>query len=119
MDLFDAANAIQSKLWGIEDALIQFRVETDPRAPESLIAWPVRLNDKLTTLLAFLQAADSRPTDQDRELFKDLSDRFAEQAAKLRDLIETDVPAFNRLARQQKAPEVMPKYTATMRPTTQ
>jgi hypothetical protein len=110
LKLLDAAASIQRKLWTIEDALIQFRVETEPHAPQSLIAWPVRLNDKLTSLLGFIQAADARPTDQDVALFNELSARFAEQRAALVAVTRSEVAAFNTLARREKAPAVTPRY---------
>ncbi len=109
--LLEAADAMNKKLWAIEDVLMQFRVETDPPAAQSLIAWPVRLNDKLTSLLGFIQAADARPTDQDHELFRDLSAGFAEQQEALLKLTQSDLVAFNKLVRQQKVQEVTLKYT--------
>ncbi len=108
--LVDAASGIEKKLWAIEDVLIQFRVETDPPAAQSLIAWPVKLNDKLTSLLGFIQTADARPTDQDQALFKELSARFDVQREALQKVLRADVATFNELARQQKVREVTLKF---------
>ncbi|MBI2833913.1 MAG: glycosyl hydrolase [Acidobacteria bacterium] len=108
--LADAGASIDKKLWGIEDMLIQFRVETNPPAAQSLIAWPVKLNDKLTLLMEFTQAADYRPTDPDREVFSEVTSKAADQYAALQQLVRVDLAAFNRLVRQVKGTEVTLKY---------
>jgi len=73
------------ELMKIEEELIQFRAE----ATQDLINYPVRLNDKLSTLFTLVEMADSPPAAQDYELFDDLKKRIEDVGVKLDDLIET------------------------------
>ena len=86
------AGTINDRLYSIEDVLVQFRA----KATQDLINYPVRLNDKLSTLAAFVESDDSRPTEQHHVLFKELSARLEEQLQRLRELKEKDLAAFDR-----------------------
>ena len=67
----------------IEEKLIQFRA----KATQDLINYPVRLNDKLSTLFTLVEKSDSPPTAQDYELFDDLKARIARVTAELDDVV--------------------------------
>ncbi len=56
----------------IEEQLIQFRA----KATQDLINYPVRLNDKLSTLFTLVEMSDSPPAAQDYELFDELKGGF-------------------------------------------
>ena len=86
------AETINDRLYSIEDVLVQFRA----KATQDLINYPVRLNDKLSTLAAFVESDDSRPTEQQHALFKELSAILEEQLQRLRELKEKDLAAFDR-----------------------
>ena len=68
----------------IEEQLIQFRA----KATQDLINYPVRLNDKLSTLATLVEMSDSPPAAQDYELFDDLKVRIQEVEVRLDDLME-------------------------------
>ncbi len=68
----------------IEEKLIQFRAQ----ATQDLINYPVRLNDKLSTLFTLVETSDSPPAAQDYELFDDLKERIAAVVTELDDLVE-------------------------------
>jgi hypothetical protein len=68
----------------IEEQLIQFRA----KATQDLINYPVRLNDKLSTLATLVEMSDSPPAAQDYELFDDLKVRIQEVEEQLDDLME-------------------------------
>jgi chromosome segregation ATPase len=76
---------IARQLLIIEEKLIQFRA----KATQDLINYPVRLNDKLSTLFTLVEKSDSPPAAQDYELFDDLKVRIQEVVAELDDLVET------------------------------
>jgi hypothetical protein len=69
----------------IEEQLIQFRA----KATQDLINYPVRLNDKLSTLFTLVETSDSPPAAQDYELFDDLKKRIQDVVEELDDLVET------------------------------
>lgn len=68
----------------IEEKLIQFRA----KATQDLINYPVRLNDKLSTLFTLVEFSDSPPAAQDYELFDELKERIVEVVDELDDFIE-------------------------------
>jgi photosystem II stability/assembly factor-like uncharacterized protein len=67
----------------IEEQLIQFRA----KATQDLINYPVRLNDKLSTLFTLVETSDSPPAAQDYELFDDLQERIQAVVVRLDDLV--------------------------------
>ena len=81
------AERIVQQLHIIEEKLIQFRA----KATQDLINYPVRLNDKLSTLFTLVEYSDSPPAAQDYELFDELKVRIQEVVEELDDLVdETD-----------------------------
>ena len=64
--------------------MIQFRA----KATQDLINFPVRLNDKLSTLFTLVETSDSPPAAQDYELFDDLKVRIAEVVDELDELVD-------------------------------
>ena len=74
---------IARELLIIEEKLIQFRA----KATQDLINYPVRLNDKLSTLFALVEMSDSPPAAQDYELFDDLKVRIQAVITELDDLV--------------------------------
>jgi len=54
-------------------------------------------------------SGETAPTDQSYVVYEDLTGRIDAQLTKLRQVIETDVPAFNALVREQNVPAVVIK----------
>jgi hypothetical protein len=54
---------------------------------------------------------ETAPTDQSYVVYDELTDKIDAQLAKLRQVIDTDVPAFNALVREQNVPAVVIKPT--------
>ena len=80
-----AGERVARELMIIEEQLIQFRAE----ATQDLINYPVRLNDKLSTLFTLVEFSDSPPAAQDYELFAELKERIVEVVDDLDDLVES------------------------------
>ena len=99
----NAAESIEEKLWPIEEAVIQFRAAVR----RDLIALPVMLNDKLSSLAGFIETADGRPTKQDYELFADLSKRAKGPLEKFNQLVKKDLASFNHLIRELNIPAII------------
>lgn len=99
-----AADALTGKLGGVEGALNQTKSESgqDP------IRHPGQLDNELTELYTNLTGSDSyiyggpegRPTKGALERSADVMRVWAPLSARLRTIIETDVPAFNELLRR-------------------
>ena len=77
--------AVGRQLLIIEEKLIQFRA----KATQDLINYPVRLNDKLSTLFTLVEFSDSPPAAQDYELFDELKERIVEVVDELDDFVDT------------------------------
>jgi hypothetical protein len=74
------------------------------------------LNNKLAALAGAIAAADAQPTDQQVAVYEDFTSRINAQLEKLRQVMATDVPAFNKLARDQNLPAVWVKPAAAGQP---
>jgi hypothetical protein len=102
-----AARALKEKLAPIEDELTQSKAKTR----QDTMNWPVKLNGKLAWLAAVVASAQAAPTRQDYELYQDLAQRIDVQLQRLREIIETDVVAFNDLMSGSGVPSIIPMAT--------
>ncbi len=103
-DVKPAADSLASKLGGVEGGLIQTKSESgqDP------IRFPGQLDNELTELYTNLTGIDSyiyggpegRPTKGAMERMNDVMRTWTPLSARLRTILERDVPAFNELLRR-------------------
>jgi len=92
--------ALKEALDAIEQELI------DPQA-DSPLGHPTRFNARLATLSGFVDSADAAPTRQCYEVFDHLSAQIDAQLARLRELIKTNLAAFNAQLRGSDVPAVL------------
>jgi septation ring formation regulator EzrA len=104
----DAAKALGAKLTAIEEELYQ----TKNQSNQDPLNFPIRLNNKLAALAGSIAAADAQPTDQQVTVYEDLTSRINAQLEMLKQVMATDVPAFNKLAHDQNLPAVWVKPAA-------
>jgi photosystem II stability/assembly factor-like uncharacterized protein len=98
----DAGAALDKKMTAVEEALIQ----TKAKSGQDVLNYPIRLNNLLVALGGVVSSADAVPTQQDYQLFDQLSKQADEELAKWNDIVKTDLAAFNQLARQQDVPTI-------------
>jgi photosystem II stability/assembly factor-like uncharacterized protein len=103
----DAAEALDKKLTAVEEELYQ----TKNQSSQDPLNFPIRLNNKLAALAAVVATGETAPTDQSYAVYEELTGKIDAQLAKLRQVIDTDVPAFNALVREQNVPAVVIKPT--------
>jgi photosystem II stability/assembly factor-like uncharacterized protein len=96
------ARRISDRLSVIEDAIYQTKL----RASEDALNFPIRLNNKLASLLSTVTGSDTAPTEQSYAVFKDLSAQLQVQLDQLKQVDESDVAAFNKLVREQNIPAI-------------
>ncbi len=101
----DAAKTLSDKLTAIEEELYQ----TKNRSNQDPLNFPIRLNNKLAALASAVGGSDDRPTDQSYQVYDDLAGRIDAQLAKLKQVMASDVPAFNKLVRDKEVPAVFVK----------
>ena len=101
-NVIDKAKALTAELTNVEEALYQ----TKNRANEDPLNFPIRLNNKMASLLGAIQSADARPTQQEQQVFEDINTGINGQLKKLDTILTTDVPAFNKFVKDQDVPAV-------------
>ena len=102
-----SAGSLKEKLAPIEDELTQSKAKTR----QDTMNWPVKLNGKLAWLAAVISSAQAAPTKQAYELFEDLSQSIDVQLRRLKEVIDTDVAAFNQLMSESGVPAIIPIAT--------
>ncbi len=100
--IVDAGKALDKKMTVIEEALIQ----TKAKSGQDVLNFPVRLNNDLVALGGVVGSAETAPTQQSYEVYDLLSQRVSEQLAKWKEIVATDIPAYNNLVKQHEVPAV-------------
>lgn len=103
--IVEAAKALSGKLTAIEEELYQ----TKNQSSQDPLNYPIRLNNKLAALAGSIAGPDARPTDQQVAVYQELATRIDAQLASLQQVMNTDLPAFNKLVRDQNIPAVIVK----------
>jgi hypothetical protein len=105
----ERAKALSDELTGIEEALYQ----TKNRASEDPLNFPVKLNNKLAALLSAVGSADAAPTASQQQVYEDLATSINAQVGKLKQVMDSGVPAFNKTVRDQDIPAITVKTSGT------
>jgi len=98
----DAGKDLDKKMTTVEEALIQ----TKSKSGQDVLNYPIRLNNLLVALGGVVSSADAAPTRQDYEMFDDLSKQADEQLAKWKEIVKTDLAAYNKLAQEKAIPAI-------------
>jgi photosystem II stability/assembly factor-like uncharacterized protein len=98
--LLDQAGALDKKMTPVEERLIQVNM----KGSEANLAFPNMLNEQLDTFSTLVQSGDGAPTKQQYEIFKMLRGQTDEQLAAWKQIMSTDVPAFNELVKSSNVP---------------
>ncbi len=98
--LLEQANSLDHKMTPVEEELIQVNM----KGSEANLAFPNMLNEELDSFSSSVQSADGVPTQQQFEVFQKLRARLDQQLAAWKQILSTDVPAFNALMKQTDLP---------------
>ena len=98
----DAANDLDKKMTVVEEALYQ----TKNKSSQDPLNYPVRLNDKLAGVADSASTGPFAPTAQQIAVRDGLVAQIDAQLAKLKAIWDSDLPAFNKLVRDQNVPAV-------------
>ncbi len=101
--LIEAGKALVESLTEVEKALYQ----TQNKSRQDPLNFPIRLNDKLAGLLSLAAVGDRRPTQQMVAVKAELTAAIDTELAKLEQLWQTELPAFNALAREHEVDRVI------------
>jgi photosystem II stability/assembly factor-like uncharacterized protein len=99
----EAGRQLDKRMTAIEEVLIQ----TKAKSNQDILNYPIRLNNYLVALGGVVASADSAPTQASYEVFNLLSKQLDEQLGKWKQVLATDVPAFNDVVRKQAVPAII------------
>jgi hypothetical protein len=99
----DAGKQLDRKMTEVEEVLIQ----TKAKSGQDVLNYPIRLNNYLVALGGVVESADSAPTQVSYEVFDMLSKQLDEQLAKWKQILGTDVPAYNEVVKKQEVPAII------------
>ena len=103
--LVDAASPLLRGMREVEQEIYQVKNQS----PKDKIAFPIRLNDRLTGLRANLESGDERPTAAHQRVFLELARELDTQLARLDLTLRRDLPRLNEALRAAGlAPIVVP-----------
>ena len=97
------ADSLKAKLSAIEAEIYQVKNRSD----QDPLNFPIKLNNKLSALAGVVASADAAPTDQSYRVFEDLSAQLQVQLDRLKAIVATGIPAFNKLVKDQDVPAVI------------
>jgi hypothetical protein len=97
-----AANDLDKKMTAVEEALYQ----TKNHSMEDPLNFPIRLNDKLAGVGDSAGAGANAPTAQQIAVRDALVVQIDAELAKLKAIFDSDLPAFNKLIRDQNVPAI-------------
>jgi photosystem II stability/assembly factor-like uncharacterized protein len=107
--VMDAAKSLRAKITAVEEALYQ----TKNQSGQDPLNYPIRLNNRLAALSGVVAGADAAPSAQSYAVYEELVAAINVQLATLDEVMKTDLPAFNKLVRDQDIPAVMVKQKAS------
>jgi hypothetical protein len=99
----EAGKQLDKKMTDVEEVLIQ----TKAKSGQDVLNYPIRLNNYLVALGGVVESADSAPTQVSYEVFDMLSKQLDEQLARWKQILSTDVPAYNEVVKKQEVPAII------------
>jgi photosystem II stability/assembly factor-like uncharacterized protein/DNA-binding FrmR family transcriptional regulator len=99
----DAGKQLDKKMTEVEEVLIQ----TKAKSSQDVLNYPIRLNNQLVALGGVVASADSAPTQASYEVFDMLSKQLDEQMAKWKQIMSTELPAYDDAVRKQEIPAII------------
>jgi photosystem II stability/assembly factor-like uncharacterized protein len=99
----EAGKQLDKKMTEVEEVLIQ----TKAKSNQDVLNYPIRLNNYLVALGGVVGSSDSAPTQASYDVFNMLSKQLDEELAKWKQILASDVPAYNDLVRKQEVPAII------------
>ncbi|HEY6307060.1 MAG TPA: glycosyl hydrolase [Candidatus Angelobacter sp.] len=99
----EAGKQLDKKMTEVEEVLIQ----TKAKSNQDVLNYPIRLNNYLVALGGVVGSADGTPTQASYEVFTMLSQQLDEQLAKWKQILNTDVPAYDDAVQKQSVPAII------------
>jgi methyl-accepting chemotaxis protein len=101
-ELKKLADSIHKKVTRVEEALYQ----TKAKSGQDVLNFPIRLNDKISGLFDVASSGYNPPSSQVRATYQQLSADADKQLNALRQIMDNEVKAFNRLIHEKEVPVI-------------
>ena len=95
-DLRAIANRLTRQLTEVEEDVYQVRNQSN----QDPLNFPIKINNRLASLLRAVETGDGRPTGNAVPIFNDIKLELKAQTDKLQQALTTDLPRFNQLAQK-------------------
>ncbi|HEY9361799.1 MAG TPA: hypothetical protein VIQ00_00955 [Chitinophagaceae bacterium] len=99
------ADSINKHMTNIEETLYQ----TKAKSGQDVLNYPIRLNDKIGGVYDAAASGNMAPSKQARDVFAELSKQVDTELTKLRQIVNEEVPAFNRMIIEKALPVIAVK----------
>jgi hypothetical protein len=93
--IVDQAQELTKRLSAVEEELYQVRNQ----AREDPLNYPIKLNNRLASLLTVVESSDDAPTKQSYTVYEGLAGEVNAQLRVAEKLLKEDVSAFNKMVR--------------------
>ena len=91
-----AGDRLTTSLSAIEEEIYQVRNQSN----QDPLNFPIKINNRLASLLSVVQRGDGKPIANAYPIFKDLSEELKVQTDRLQQALAADLPAFNTEAKR-------------------
>lgn len=95
-DLRALANRLTRQLTEVEEDVYQVRNQSN----QDPLNFPIKINNRLASLLRVVETGDGRPTSNVGPIFNDIKQELKAQTDKLQQSLTTDLPRFNQMAQK-------------------
>ncbi len=99
-DIKKMADSVNKQMTAVEEALYQ----TKSKSGQDVLNFPIRLNDKLSGVYGVAASGQNPPSKQVRESFENLSAQSDVQLRKLKNIVDTDLKALNKMINEKQLP---------------
>jgi Mg2+ and Co2+ transporter CorA len=101
-EIKDMTESIGKKITGIEEALHQ----TKAKSGQDVLNFPIKLDDKLSSVYRVAATGQGAPTKQVLEAYEVVASQIDAELAKLKDIMNNEVPKLNGLIREKSLPVI-------------
>ncbi len=99
----EAGKQLDKKMTEVEEVLVQ----TKAKSNQDVLNYPIRLNNYLAALGGVVASADGAPTQASYDVYEMLNKQLDEQLGKWKQILATDVPAYNDVVHKQDVPAII------------
>jgi photosystem II stability/assembly factor-like uncharacterized protein len=96
------SDTLFKQLQKIEEALYQTKL----KAPQDMLNYPIRLNDKLSGLYYTANSGNMAPSKQVKEVYEVLKKQVDEQLNRFNTLQQQELATYNKMIKEQQAPVI-------------